>query len=524
MYSILLLTLTTLPYFIGFFKESPKWRFSGFVFNVEDGNSYIAKMLRGAKGDWLFRSPYSSQEQSGVLAFFPYIILGKMAAGSDMHTQLVALYHLFRWLAGIFMLYSTYSFLALFVKSIWMRRIGLVLASLGGGLGWILVILGRPKWLDSLPLEYYSPETFGFLSIYGIPHLAAARGLLLSALRVYLIGDSNKYRGLKVGFMGILAGLFQPLSVVILGTLIAVHLLVVFVWQWIQTKIDHTRLFTIWTNQFKAAAISCLVILPFASYNLIALSDPYVRQWTEQNIILSPHPFHYLLAFGCVIPFAIIGGYKVFRERNWRGILLVVWVSLLPFLAYFPFNLQRRLPDGVWVALLSLLFYCLERMKDEKSRKKISIALLIALIPSSMILLVGGVKTALITESPVYIPGSQVSAFEFLADNAEPDSIVLTSYPTGNALPAWAPVRVIIGHGPESVGLKEYQPAIERFYSDEISDRERISLLKPFSVDYVYWGRNEGNDDLQEINYLRKIFELGGETIYQVNWQARPNR
>lgn len=522
MYSIVVLTLTSLPYLIGFFEETPEWRFSGFVFNVEDGNSYIAKMLRGVNGDWLFRSPYSSRKQSGVLAFFPYIVLGKMASGVEMHTQLVALYQLFRWLAGLFVLYSTYTFLALFVESIWMRRLGLVFATLGGGLGWLPVVLGYPRWLDSIPLEYYSPETFGFLSIYGIPHLAMARGLLLSALRAFLIDDSNKYRGLIIGLTAVLAGLFQPLSVAILGSLITLYLLVTFVWLRIQI-ISTPEVGINWSGQFKVSLVACLVVLPFVAYNLIAFRDPYVRQWTAQNVILSPHPLQYLLAYGCVLPFAVVGGHKVIANNNWKGILPVLWVVMLPILAYFPFNLQRRLPDGVWVAMLSLLFYGLERFKNDRVRIRLSIVLSLLLLPSSLFLLAGGVRTALKTELPVYVPGAQVAAFEFLAGYAEPDSVVLSSFRTGNSLPAWAPVRVVIGHGPESAGLEELLPEIEKFYSPETSNQERISLLDRLAVDYVYWGEYEGDWGFEEGDFLKVIYDQGGERIYQVYFSGQIN-
>jgi hypothetical protein len=180
------------------------------------------------------------------------------------------------------------------------------------------------------------------------------------------------------------------------------------------------------------------------------------------------------------------------------------------------------LPDGVWVALLALLFYGLERLKNDTDRKKVSIVLSIILVPSSIFLLTGGIRTALVTNSPVYIPGSQAVAFEFLAEHVEDDSVVLTTYLTGNALPAWAPVRVVIGHGPESAGLEELQPAIERFYSPEMSEQERISLLTRYSVDYVFWEKDESDWEFKETDYLQIIYEQEGEKIYQVRLQMQP--
>ncbi|MGD8633386.1 MAG: hypothetical protein PVF85_07435, partial [Anaerolineales bacterium] len=59
LFAALVAILTSIPYVLGFAAQGSDWAFTGFVFGVEDGNSYIAKMLLGSSGDWLFRSPYS---------------------------------------------------------------------------------------------------------------------------------------------------------------------------------------------------------------------------------------------------------------------------------------------------------------------------------------------------------------------------------------------------------------------------------------------------------------------------------
>ena len=184
-FAVLVLLLTLLPYLIGFAVQGPDYRFTGFLIGVEDGNSYIAKMLAGSDGAWLFRTPYTPSPQQGVVMFLPYLLLGKLASSPGLHLQLVALYHLFRLAAGFLMIQASYDFLAFFVQDIRLRRFGLALVILGGGLGWILVLIGKDWWLGSLPLDFYSPETFGFLGLFGVPHLALARALLLWALLAY---------------------------------------------------------------------------------------------------------------------------------------------------------------------------------------------------------------------------------------------------------------------------------------------------------------------------------------------------
>jgi len=185
-FAVVVMLLTTLPYLLGFASQGEGWRFTGFVFAVEDGNSYIAKMQSGAAGEWLFRTPYSNAIQAGALVYLPFILLGKLAAPPGMHEQLVALYHLFRFAAGFLAILATYDLIAYFIPGERRRLYGLALAVLGGGLGWILLLLGQDTWLDTMPLEFYSPETFGFLQYYGIPHLALGRADMLWGLMAYL--------------------------------------------------------------------------------------------------------------------------------------------------------------------------------------------------------------------------------------------------------------------------------------------------------------------------------------------------
>src|SRR5512133_2999907 len=95
------MTVTTLPYLFAYSQQGASWRFTGFLFGIEDGNSYIAKMLNGTAGAWLFRTPYSALPQNGVLLFFFYILLGKLAAPPGLHDQLVGMFHLTRFAGGM---------------------------------------------------------------------------------------------------------------------------------------------------------------------------------------------------------------------------------------------------------------------------------------------------------------------------------------------------------------------------------------------------------------------------------------
>lgn len=523
---MLVLAVSSLPYLAGYAAQGASWRFTGFVFGVEDGNSYIAKMLAGAAGAWVFRSPYSAMPQGGVVMYLPYLILGKLAAPPGMHEELIALFHLFRIGAGLLAVRATYDFLAYFISDAGRRRWGLALAVLGGGLGWLLALLGRSAWPD-LPLDFYSPETFGFLGIYGLPHLALARAFLLWALLAYLKAAASlgETRGLpwramlKTGVLWLLAGLAQPLDAGVIGLVIGLH--------WLARTVFNIKSRTGTSFNLRLVLLAAgAAVLPglFLVYNLWALAgDPYLKSWEAQNLVRSPGPLQYLLAYGLLLPFAWLGGRRLVARLPLAGWLPAAWCLALPLLVYAPLNLNRRLADGAWVALVLLAVeggmgegWKAGRLRLFNPRAFIYLTLLA--FPSTLMLLAGGLLAAFHLAPPAFRPADEAAVFQYLAANDVPETVVLSSFDTGNALPAWAPLRVAVGHGAESAGLALLLPRIARFYSSGTPDAERQALLRELGARYVFWGPAErllGDWDPGRAGYLARRFQQGDYTLFE---------
>ncbi len=457
--------VTTVPYLLAFASAGDGWVFSGFLFGVDDGNSYIAKMLSGAGGAWLFRTPYTTFPQTGILAFLPYLLLGKLTAPPEQHLQLVVLFHLFRVLAGAASIVATYDFIAWFIEREPLRRWATALASLGGGLGWLLVLSGQGGWLGSLPLDFYSPETFGFLALYGLPHLAAGRALLLWGLLALLDG-----RDLRAGLLWLAGGLFNPLVIPIGLTVAGSHLALTLV-----RRGDSRTL-------LRTAVLAGLVTLPLLAYLVIEpLRNPFWREWTAQNKIASPHPLHYLVAFGFLLPWAVRGARKFLGGRDPAGWLPVAWVILLPFLAYAPLPLQRRLPEGLFVALVILAIKSL----DSKKIHILTFSPFLLLFPSTLMLLAGGWMAASRPAPPIFLPAAEIEAFAYLNEIAEPGAVVLSPKDIGNALPAFVPLTVVVGHGPETVHFAETHQRVQDYFSGSLPPEAGAALLDDFGVRYV---------------------------------------
>ena len=511
LFAVVVMLITTIPYLIGYGLENDEWVFTGFIIGVQDGNSYIAKMLTGSAGKWLFKTPYTAMEQNGVIAYLPFILLGKLAAGEAVHTQLVVLYHTFRILAGILYVLAGYDFLSIFIKSDKWRWRGIVFYALGGGGGWVLVILGQKNLLGSLPLDFISPESFGFLSIFGFPHLAAGRAFLLWSFVTYL----KKGSGYMAGLYLLILGLFQPIYMGVAWGLIITHLIIMFIISKsslnIKARFDPSLLKEDAQNIMRIVLISSPLMIYTA---IVFLWDPFLRKWTGQNMLPSPHIVHYIIAYGIFIPLAILGTIRASKDSPRRSFFIAGWLLIFPLLVSFPISIQRRLAEGIWAAISVGIFIYLENL--ERIPKMIN-GLLWFAYPTTMMILAGSIFTVISPSTPIYRPKSEIGLYKALSGFAEIDSVVLSSYEIGNNLPAWAPLRVVLGHGPETINFEATQSDVISFYQPSTSDQARERILNQFKVDFVIAGPIENdlagwNPDYRTL--LNLIYENDGYAIY----------
>lgn len=517
-FAVAVMAITMIPYLIGFAQQGEDWRYTGFVIGVEDGNSYLAKMLSGASGNWLFRSPHSAVEQQGVIAYLPYLLLGKLASGPARHEQMVVLYHLSRFVFGGLAILATYDFVSIYIKRSNLRWWGLVMITLGGGLGWILVIINQKDFFGSLPLEFISPESFGFLGIFGFPHLAAARALFLWGLTLFL----KREKGYLAGFLWLIMGFFQPMIVVVAWAVIGIFSAGVFVARLINSNKHFGFSKNYLKNLIKKAIQSVLISGPIVIYTAyIFLADPYFKAWTVQNRFPSPHFIHYIVAYGLVLPFAIAGVRKLVQEGVNESLLLFGWLLISPFLIYAPVITQRRLAEGIWVVLIICL------IGNYNGRKNIPIpikGLMLLLFPSTLFIFLGSILITANPSGPIFRKTDEVRAYEFISENADNDAVVLSSFEIGNNLPAWAPVRVVMGHGPETIGLADIKNQVSSYFNQANNAGTCEELLKELNAAYLFWGPIEMDNwkvDPGNNECLTRIYNYGDYSVFEINYQDK---
>lgn len=523
------LLVTSVPYCLGAVLATHERIFGGFVYALEDCYSYLAKMRQGAEGAWLFHIAYTAEPHIGTL-FFPFhLLLGKIAAllpVGGLTARMVWVYHAARWIFGLGLLLTVYRFLTEFTARVALRRLAWLMVTFGGGLGWLLVALGQPGWLGSQPLDFILPEGFTFLVLYAFPHIALARTLLLWGILFLLWSWSPDHASrithhvfrvpcsIVAGVLWLLMGLVVPFYVVVAWAVMGAA--------WLALCLRRRR--AMWQEALRAMP-SVLISAPVVAYSLWAFSQPVYDVWSAQNQITSPHPLHYLAAYGVLLVLAAFAVRDAWREERplW---LAIAWVGVVPLLVYLPFNLQRRLVEGVQIPLNILAAWGLGQIASRKlqiiGRKPgLMMVVVVAVLSLTNVLLVVGNCLALRDRpAPIYRDAGEIAALDWLHGQVEPTDVVLASYETGNYLPARVWARSFLGHGPETVYFAEKKLLVARFFDEATSDRWRYELLDYYGVDYVFWGPAEqrlGSFDPHEADYyLWPVYEADGYAIFKV--------
>jgi hypothetical protein len=266
------------------------------------------------------------------------------------------------------------------------------------------------------------------------------------------------------------------------------------------------------------AALTGLGALPPVLYSAwVFTTNPAFAAWAAQNRILSPHPIHYLLGLILLLVPAVWGAIQVLRQGEERWLLPVAWVLVIPLLLYLPFNLQRRMTAAAQVPLALLAAVGL--VAWFRHRRLALVAYVAVASMSNLLLVAGSLGPIQQRTAPVYRPGEEVAALEWLAAHTQPDETVLASFQVGNVIPAWTDLRVFAGHGPETLNNAEKQANVRRFFDPDTDDAWRQSLLQRFEVDYVFFGPGEqalGDWDPIMAAFLEPRYKVTPYAIYRV--------
>ena len=130
----------------------------------------------------------------------------------------------------------------------------------------------------------------------------------------------------------------------------------------------------------------------------------------------------------------------------------------------------------------------------------------------------GSIQSIIQPSSPRFISKMELDAFQFLQKSEFKNKNILASFTNSNKLPAWAPVFVLTGHGPESVNQKDILPRVTLFFNGSLTKVEKVAFLKEFGVNIIYFGPEDKKflTSKSDFELLTEIFSNDDVEIYSV--------
>jgi len=548
---ILFFLLISLPFLVADLAGGMNWEFGGFLLNPLDGNSYLAKMYQGWRGDWRFTLPYTAQPGEGAYLFLFYLFLGHLARLT--HLPLLVVFHLARLASAIILVWSLWRFLRMFfwkpcldgqidnlreesryseVSSPTIFRespkinveLVIALALLGLGMGWLAFPFGK------VTSDLWISEAYPFLSAYTNPHFVLGLALLLSLLTFPMEIDkhgeprSNRHRlasSLLIGLLSLLLAIVSPFGVIVVLVILG-GLLIVELGKSIQQRHHaETKIEFRWLNKISQRwGLVALFGIPWLLYYLwVVNTDPVLAGWNAQNLTSSPPPWDLMLSFSPALIMAIVGGIILFPKSDRRLLLLIVWAVAGILLIYLPFGLQRRFMLGLFLPITILAGFGIAwfvSLKPRFGRILGKVVLLLSIPSVILVLLIGqyGVQTH---DPRFYLTSGEAQAFKWIEENTASRALILASPETGLYIPAWTGRRVIYGHPYETVNAEEEKRAVTRFFQGmEENEQYYTDFLSQRQVDYVFLGLRERQlGKLPELDALSLVYSSGDVEVYE---------
>lgn len=487
-----------LPYLFAAQAGGEALVFGGFLFNLIDGNTYLAKMQQGYSGAWYFTLPYTAEKGAGRLLFLYYLFLGHVARWTGL--SLLWVYHLARLAGCLALLAGLLRFIRRSLGKGAAARLAVLLAAFGSGLGWLALPSG------AYTADFWVAEAYPFLSAFATPHFSLGLGMLLFLLAPPPATVESQpawpVQALRTTLLAFCLAVISPFGVVIA--------LVGLAWPAAQAFFPLRRESVLVLLDEKLIWVLLGGAPWLVYYEWAAWRDPLLAGWDAQNLTPSPPAWDLLLAFSPLLLLAIPGVIQALRSGPTHIRRVAAWLMLGALLLYAPFGLQRRFMMGLYVPVVILGVWFLAQRLPDPRRLWLAGSLLLALaLPTNLIIFLSTYGVTVAGDLNLYYTRGEAQAFDWIVGETPPDSLILAAPETGLLLPAHTGRRVIYGHPFETVNAEAEKALVEAYFA-----APDTALLAARQVDYVFYGPRERSLGGAEPQGLPVVFENGGVTLY----------
>ena len=529
--SLLVIIVALVPYVFAAMNTPEGHVFSGLLVNARDGNSYLAKMRQGYDGEWLFRLPFTPEDQNGILVYTFYLFLGHLAQATGF--SLIGLYHAARILAGLMLLLTLYRLAAELTADVTTRRWAFRLGAFASGLGYYALLVGHHTSVD-----LWMPETNTFFSILTNPHFPLSFALSAWAVLLVLgqeksqISIAGKYRKWKrwicILIVAVALALIAPYLAPAVWIAVVGGLL-----------LSHPRLRANSDPQWVRAAIGRAALLVsamavFLIYDLlVSHSDPTISAWSAQAVMPSPEILDYFLGFGILLPLALVGAVGVWRDGRPVGRALLCWIAGVSLLVYAPHQMQRGFAAGVHLpiailaafGLVTLLTYLSRLNSAVQEHRVLTIrnmqrgllcGVILLAIPTNLVLVIWLSTAPDQPGTSTYLSQGEWTALKWLNERTTSKSVVLAPPELSNLIPGYTGARVVYGHPMETIDAVHKESVVEDYYQGRLAGARAMAMFEQYNVVYIVIGPQDKMDGVWIPESAALAYDAGGVMIFSL--------
>jgi hypothetical protein len=481
--TLAMLAITALPYVYASVSTPSDLVYTGLMFDVPDHAQYWSWVTASRRS--LFISNTMTPEPNAAIFANPAMwALAQAQIGFGL--SFPALFQWWRTFAVVLLVPLLIAFIRTLVRERERRVTAMLIALLGSGFGWWLIVIKKVSGSADVPwpTDLYTVEPNTFWSMLAYPHIALANALLLMTM----IGAWLAYRekGLKYWLLaGIGAGLLSvshAYDLITVYAVLAVYGAVV----WIRDRRFPVRLTAVGVVVAGCSGPAALYYQQLTAND--SLWRAVLRQYSNAGVWTPPH-VHLVVLMGAPLLLGLIGAIRRtdWSEERWFA---VTWAATAICLIYLPVVYQIKLLSGWQFPIAVLAAHAWhESVRPALAHRmspRLAFAALVLLVSTTNLYLFAWRFIDLRRHSaPYYLHRDQVDVFDWLSRHADASDVVLARPELGQFVPNYGGTRAYLAHWAMTNRFFERSANVDTFFQPAASDRWRRRLLSTEQVTLV---------------------------------------
>ncbi|MCL5102629.1 MAG: hypothetical protein M1133_00750 [Armatimonadetes bacterium] len=524
-WAIAIVLLASTPYLVGLIITPHGYHFLGLTHNIDDGAVYLSWMRQAADGHFFIRNLFTNEPQAARQINLLFLAMGNFARVT--HLPLIWVFHIFRVLLGVGVIFAVWRFSRLFLDDPQQRRLLIPIVGLSAGIGWLIPNVKMPVG----SVDMWQPEAITLLSIYLNPLFLAAIILMLGALYWLILAQrtGRARHAVCAGMSMFVLGNIHTYDVITVACVWTVYLFAI----WIAERRFPARAVLL---SILAAVIAC----PSIAYQFYLYRIDDVFRARANSPTPSPAIWSFFEGYGIILIGALIGAvYSTLRTRNSTlapnpqseipnpKLFLVVWSVIGFVIPYVPIGQQRKLIMGLHVPLCILCAYGLSLLLTRLPRslaRSVILAVIIFSMGSNIrflshdinLLKMGGTAPSF----PAFISTSELAAIRYLRENSTPTDVIFAPPAFSLFVPGLIGRQVYYGHWSETPDYGEKIRSWGALADPEYSVDEWNRLMIDKAKATYYVSELRATDPPLAAGFSRQCYSSGPVRIFRVNQSA----